>query len=121
MSGLNTHFQQQEVKFCQTYVKLSSEPIGAGGFGRVYSAKRRFDHLPVAVKEIPNDKVVSWGQVGSLKTFFIYQSFIISLTKKCIKSNFLLKITCKIIFNYRSNMSKISISKTTKRKFNSPL
>lgn len=65
---LNSHFQQQEYRFCQTYIKLSSEPIGAGGFGRVYSAERRFDNLPVAVKEVPNDKVISWEQVSVVRS-----------------------------------------------------
>lgn len=40
------------------------DPLGEGGFGKVFSASRRSDGMSVAVKQIPRSKVLSWGVVS---------------------------------------------------------
>ena len=39
--------------------------LGQGSFGTVYKAKRKFDGLPVAIKQIPRQKVNHWDEVST--------------------------------------------------------
>lgn len=41
------------------------EEIRSGGFGVVYKGVRRNDNLPIAIKEIPKNKITLWNDVSA--------------------------------------------------------
>ncbi len=68
-SFINLNLNEKQIRdlFYKQY--LLGKRIGKGGFGTIFSAIRKLDSMPVAVKVIPKSKVTQWYTASSLQEF----------------------------------------------------